>query len=308
VATAERVVLRDERRDKDLEVRVTWSDAGGPQPVIVFSHGMFGSKDGYQPLVQHWASHGSVVVQPTHADSLSLESPAERRAGGALRERVRAPESASSWRDRVADVVLVLDSLAGLHERVEGLGEHALDLERIGVGGHSFGAHTTMLTAGMRGALGQRSLSLADERPDCFLVISPQGTSAGVRADAWQDWTRPALFVTGTNDVSPRTGKGVEWRLEAWRGLAPGDKYLLFVEGADHGFGGISGARSKARASGAAAHLDAVLHTSTAFFDAHLRGSAAGRRLLEPAAIARATAGAARLSTKPAPAGDERDR
>src|SRR5262245_11053317 len=72
VRSVEKLVLHDASRNKDLELRITWPDAGGPFPTIVFSHGAFGSKDNYLTLTEYWASYGYVVLQPTHSDSRSL--------------------------------------------------------------------------------------------------------------------------------------------------------------------------------------------------------------------------------------------
>src|SRR5689334_6769086 len=74
VETMTSIVLKDETRKKELPVRVSFPKADGQFPLIVWSHGMYGSKDGYQPLVSHWVSHGYVVIQPTHSDSLSLDN------------------------------------------------------------------------------------------------------------------------------------------------------------------------------------------------------------------------------------------
>ena len=40
-----------------------------PCPVIIFSHGLGGSRDGYEYLGRHWASHGYVSVHSTHIGS-----------------------------------------------------------------------------------------------------------------------------------------------------------------------------------------------------------------------------------------------
>jgi len=77
VQTVTKLVLRDEKRQKDLPLRVSHPDGRGPFPIIVWSHGMFGSKDGYLPLTEFWTGHGYIVIQPTHTDSLALDSKKE---------------------------------------------------------------------------------------------------------------------------------------------------------------------------------------------------------------------------------------
>lgn len=80
------VVLHDGQHNKDLHLRIYYPDGVGASPVIVFSHGYSGSKDGYTGLTRFWAEHGYVTVQPTHDDSLALR----RQQGGlrALREAI----------------------------------------------------------------------------------------------------------------------------------------------------------------------------------------------------------------------------
>ena len=58
--------------DKQLPIRIAYPDAEGQFPVIVFSHGMGSKGDMYKGFTDFWASHGYVVIQPTHIDSRSL--------------------------------------------------------------------------------------------------------------------------------------------------------------------------------------------------------------------------------------------
>lgn len=67
------------RQGKDLFVRISSPEEKGEYPVIIWSHGMYGSKDNYQPLVEYWTRHGYVVIQPSHSDSISLMTPEEKR-------------------------------------------------------------------------------------------------------------------------------------------------------------------------------------------------------------------------------------
>jgi predicted dienelactone hydrolase len=70
VETADNLTLRDETRKKDLTCKVYYPKTGGPYPVILFSHGFGANKDAFGPIGKHWASHGYVVIHPTHADGL----------------------------------------------------------------------------------------------------------------------------------------------------------------------------------------------------------------------------------------------
>lgn len=61
----------------DLQVRVSAPETGTGLPVILLSHGQgpsnnLSSLNGYAPLVNFWAAHGFVVIQPTHLPSRTL--------------------------------------------------------------------------------------------------------------------------------------------------------------------------------------------------------------------------------------------
>ncbi len=55
-------------RGNDLQVRVSAPPTGCDLPIVVFSHEFGFSMDAYGPLVDFWAAHGFVVIQPTEAD------------------------------------------------------------------------------------------------------------------------------------------------------------------------------------------------------------------------------------------------
>ena len=112
--------LRDDIREKDLQVRVTYPRIAGPVPVIVWSHGAFGSKDRYGPLVEHWASHGYAVIQANHEDSAALTG------GRPDRTKFR------TWPQRPKDVTLLIDHLPALADRLPDF-PGTLDAKRVGV-------------------------------------------------------------------------------------------------------------------------------------------------------------------------------
>jgi predicted dienelactone hydrolase len=284
------LLLHDDARDFDLPLRVTFPKTEGKYPLIVYSHGLFGSKDAYDPIVKHWVSHGYVVVQATHGDSLQrLRNQPRGRRGNPF----------NHWRTRPEDVKLILDSLDTIEEKVTGL-KGRIDRDKIGMGGHSFGAHTSMLIGGATYAAfnAGRRLDLADDRPGAILLISPQGTGGMLDKRSWEKFTRPTLIITGTNDTT-RQGDKYTKRLDPFRYCPPGDKYLLFIEGAYHGFGGISGAPAyPSRGPDNETHINYVRSASTALWDAHLKDDEAARAFLDSDTVNRATDDKAKMFVK----------
>lgn len=273
-------VMTDKTRNKQLPVKITYPtfNSKTKYPVIVFSHGALGSKDNYQPLVKYWTAHGYVCIQPTHSDSMTLKSPAERREilmGFMQKKSVDSLDIFQDWQSRPADVSFLLDQLPVMGKYVPEL-KDKIDLSKIGMAGHSFGAHTSQLLAGTK--IGGTD-KFTDKRPKAFLLMSPQGREQGFTAsgsnlqdNSWSGFTRPMLLVTGTNDTG-RNGKDYTWRVEPYKYAPCGSKHLLVLEGADHGLGGVSGSgfamRTKKQNQ---KQVEQVQQETEAFFDYYLKG------------------------------------
>jgi hypothetical protein len=121
---------------------------------------------------------------------------------------------------------------------------------------------------------------LDEPRADALLLLSPEGPTRATPASAYAAITLPALVVTGSEDRSPRTGLGPEWRIEGWDALGSAERWLLVLDGAGHTLGGISGRRSGADQTDAGT-LEAVLDATATFWDATLRGDEAARARLD---------------------------
>ncbi|RMD93418.1 MAG: hypothetical protein D6814_15685 [Calditrichaeota bacterium] len=289
--TVETFMLHDARRGKDLPLRITFPDSGQHFPVIIWSHGALGSKDNYQPLIRRWASWGYVCIQPTHEDSWKWLG---------WRALLNRKQIWRKWPTRPADISLVIDSLVVLAKRVPGL-EGKMDRHTIGVGGHSFGAHTAQLIGGaaLQGPGRGKKHRFSDDRPRAILLISPQGTGDGFTPASWKEMKRPVMVITGTNDTSPRNGKSYSWRTEVYRYAPPGDKFLIIIKGAYHGFGGIAGARRFKGSGPQNPQQVAMVQAATlAFWDAYLRDDAAARLYLKNKSLVEATAGAIEMKIK----------
>lgn len=280
VETTNSLKLKAVKGGRELSYKIHFPKTGGPYPVIVFSHGFAGNQDSFAPIGTHWASHGYVVIHPTHADGRDRskgvkkngEDKSPQTRPGGLLGGMNDPQKIS---DRVADLVLILDNLTGLPKATPGL-EGKIDANRVGVGGHSFGAYTAMLIGGVTVDLGKdKAKSFFDKRVRCLLPISAQGVGQqGLTEKSWNALTLPMMTVTGTRDRGAG-GQGVDWKKEPYKYSPKGDKYLVVLNGAGHlSFGGGLGARN-------AAITDAVKLCTTHYWDAYLKGTEASKEYLQ---------------------------
>ena len=276
----------------DLAIRVTYpvTELDEKLPVIVFSHGAGGSRKSYEPLIEHWASHGYVCVQPTHGDSVSLLRPRELRKYRSFRDYLKSGILQKHQLTRPQDVKLILDKLDWIANQLPDL-KGRLDLKRIGMGGHSFGAHTTNMIGGMTlcstsdlpaNEPGGR-ISVADSRPIALLMISPQGRGAQVDHESWQDITRPSMVITGTRDKGIG-GQSYKWRLDAYQNLKC-QKYLGLIDDAKHTFGGIANKGKTRLGIRNDKHVDYVRSLTLAFWDAHLKDNEQAKQVLQSGKI-----------------------
>lgn len=236
------VMLEDAARSKVLPVRVTYP-AGSIErklPVIIFSHGLGGARDGYEYLSSHWASQGYIVIQTSHEDSIKWNRERKTRFS-ALAAIKELPQAKVSWLQRVADVSFVIDSFPAIEKAVPAI-SNKLDATKVGVGGHSFGAFTSQLLAGAE--IPRKDLRTdvikppADPRIRAIIAMSPQGIRKDDRGfgfdtgKSFENIKMPAMFLTGDRDDSKWNTP--QMRKDAFDHSAPGDKYFVSIKGANH--------------------------------------------------------------------------
>lgn len=221
-------VWRDEGRSREVPVRIRMPAGAGKAPVILFSHGLGGSLDAGMIWAKAWADAGFIVIHLQHPGS-DLDG---IRANG-LRAAM-APEQLIA---RVGDVRFVIDRVSA-HPRQDACDLSRADESRIGMSGHSFGAHTTLAVSGQR--FGQGS-SIADTRVRASIAFSPAPSlRPGVTdAESFGAITIPLFSLTGSLDAVPITPVTAPDRERPFRAMPPGGKYLLWFDGANHAaFGG----------------------------------------------------------------------
>lgn len=241
------VVLSAPGRAVDLEVRVSAPVTGSELPVILLSHGQgysnnLSSLNGYAPLVNFWAAHGFVVIQPTHLSSTTLSLDPD------------TPGAPLYWRSRAEDLKRVLDRLDVIEAAVPQL-LGRLDRSKVAVAGHSMGGHTASLLLGARLTDPQdgTEVNLAEPRIKAGVLLAAPGRGGDALTESvaenlpfllttdFSEMTTPALVVAGDEDTSAHlTVRGPDWHTDPYF-LSPGPKSLLTLFDAEHGLGGVSG-------------------------------------------------------------------
>ena len=288
----------DDERDRTVPIRVYLpTDAEGPRPVVLLSHGLGGTRDALSYLGRHWASYGYICVAMQHPgtdDSVWRdERPAER-----MRAMRRAARQWSPALERANDVPFVLDVLTTLAEHEDSPLHGRLDLEHIAIAGHSFGAWTAMAHAGQ--GMGARSrTTMRDERIDIAIALSSPVPRNPRNYDAsFESVAVPVLHITGTLDESPVNDTTAEQRRVPYEHTPGRDdggsaQYLIVFEGGDHmvlagpGFHGEPNPLNRLRQrDGVDTDRDPLIHglilqAGTAFLDGWLLGDEEALRWLD---------------------------
>ncbi len=258
--------VMDSARKRIIPIRVYLPETQEPAPVLIFSHGLGGSREGSAYLGKHWAGRGYVAVFLQHpgSDQAVWESvkPSQRMSA------MQKAANAQNFLLRVKDVSKILDQLEKWNGEKEHFLEGRLNMDQVGMSGHSFGAVTTQAVSGQ---IMRRGKALyTDPRIDAAVLMSPSLPKRGDPADVFGRISLPWLLMTGTDDTSFIGEADAASRLKVYPALPPGDKFELVLRDAEHSvfteraLPGDSKPRNPK-------HHQVILAISTAFWDSYLR-------------------------------------
>lgn len=220
----------DTARARRVPARLFWPESAsrGKVPLIVFSHGIGSSRDGYSYLGRYWASHGIASLHLQHVGSdralwhgnvFSLVARFQHAAGD--QEAIA----------RVHDLSFALDRLLQ-----SGRGAH-IARDRIVAAGHSYGANTTLLAAGAKVLRNGHLLQFRDPRLRAAILISaPPFYGEKDFAPILSGIGIPTLHVTTVDDVIriPGFGSGLEDRLKIFDATGGPFKALAVYKQGSH--------------------------------------------------------------------------
>ncbi len=206
------------------------SDATGT-PLVVFSHGIGGSREGYSYLGRFFAANGYASLHVQHVGS-------DRQVWSGnpllLVSRLSGAAQESEALNRAQDMRYALDQLLASPDGA------TIDMRRIAAAGHSYGANTAMLIAGARLDGPTSRQSLRDPRISAAILLSaPPFYGLGDPSRILAGIDMPTLHVTATGDTIQIPGyySGYEDRLALFRATGTAgsaDKVLAVFKDGSH--------------------------------------------------------------------------
>jgi predicted dienelactone hydrolase len=246
----ETFTLTDSSRNRSFYVILykpqQWRE--GKTPVVILSHGLASNPEDFEGVAQYLASYGYVVAIPQHPGSDT------KQAKALLEGYSREVFELNEFINRPKDISYVIDEL---ERRNQSQFEGRLDLENVGVAGHSFGGYTALAVAGavidfdylqkicdrLYGGLNTslllqcKALNLPRQTynfrdPRVKAVIGANPVNSGIFGQkGLSEIQIPILLLSGNYD--PATPAVFE-QLRSFIWLTAPDKYLVLAEGQAH--------------------------------------------------------------------------
>jgi predicted dienelactone hydrolase len=245
----------------------------GPRPIVIFSHGLGGNREGAEYLLRFLAENGyvSVAVQHPGSDTPAVFGELDRNGGALDRadaaSKLRESTSPQTAVERFGDIPFAIDELTKMNANDAKL-RGRLDMNRLGMSGHSFGAITTLAVSGQ--SMGGVTSPFDDERIKASIAYSPSKPRQGDPAQAFASIRIPTFHMTGTDDKTPfDNGEPPTSRQIPYRNITTADKYLIVFRDGDHMIFSGRGLRRENRPNDPKFHA-LIQKASLAYWDAYL--------------------------------------
>ena len=198
-------------------------------PLIIFSHGIGGSRFGYSYLGRAWARDGfaSLHLQHVGSDRKLWFSGSPFEIVNRLHKAARESEAIA----RAEDLRFALD------QALNGELGNFLDGDRVIAAGHSYGANTTLLAAGAKLERHGKLVDLRDARIRAAIIISaPPFYGEMSSKQILEPIQIPSLHITATNDVIEIPGYFSDAidRIKIFEDMGSKEKILAVFSGGSH--------------------------------------------------------------------------
>ncbi|MDX2104955.1 MAG: alpha/beta fold hydrolase [Candidatus Melainabacteria bacterium] len=271
----------DKKRNRQIPVKyyvpVQSDKFKAPFPVVIFSHGLGGSREAAVYLGEYLSKNGYVGIFIQHPGSdESFWRPESKneittfdrnKILDKFKKQLANPVHALN---RANDVHFAVDMLELLN-KTDNVLKGKLDLDKIAIAGHSYGSWTALTASGQRMVTPfGKEVSSIEPRIKAAVYLSP--TYPRKKVDPKIVYGKiqiPGLHFTGTKDKSPLDTGEAEDRRTAFDNISKSDQYLVILDNADHMvFGGR--ARNRQEPSDKK-YQEIVEETTLNFLDAYLK-------------------------------------
>lgn len=197
----------DTVRSRKIPIKVHYPTETGRYPLIIISHGVGGNWDTHFALAKHLATHGYIVFCLEHINS---NTKALRSSTRFMKNINTMIHDGKEVLGRPKEVSFVIDQAILLNKSNEIL-KNKIDIQNIGVLGHSFGAYTSMAIAGIKPVfdwLEPRNEyntglgpDMTDRRVKACIALSPQGIGDPFfKKESFESLSIPLMGISGTED------------------------------------------------------------------------------------------------------------
>lgn len=268
--------VHDEARRRVIPIKVyVPREKRSRIPAVLFSHGLGGSREASSYLGQYWASAGYVAVfmqHPGSDENIWKDAPLNKRLD-ALKQAVNT----QALLQRIRDVSFIIDRLEQWNQEKGHPLSGRLNIQKIGMSGHSFGAVTTQAVMGQKFV---GNLHFNKNRLKAFLLFSPSAGQGMRPEESFGHIQSPVMCMTGTEDHSPIRGVvTAESRRKVFSALPAGDKFQVVFQGGHHYTFSERDMADKETID--PRFHPAIQHLSTAFWDAYLKDDDKQRAYLQ---------------------------
>lgn len=293
----------DEARDRDVRARIYYpANSTKPMPVIIFSHGLGASRVMYSYLGKAWSAGGFVSVHLQHAGSDDELAKGKTDPFEILGIMMKAVSDDDNLINRPLDVRFAIDQLTKQNVAEASPLKGKLDMDRLGVAGHSFGAYTTLAIAGGMVTAHGKTSQMNDPRVKAGIAMSAPSSLGRLNVtldEAYGPIAIPMMHLTGTLDSIPLVqNSGPEDRRIPFDRIFRPDQFLItFIDG-DHivlcgeRVFGIAGPND-------AQILKLTCQSTVAFWNAYLNDDPKAKEWLKGGGMKEALGSSAMLETKP---------
>jgi len=260
---------------RKIPIKVHIPKNGGPYPLIIISHGAGGNWDTHYAQARHLASHGFVVLCVEHTGSNTEKMRDGIRIFQNLKKMIH---DSNEVLGRPKDISFAINQAYEWSKSDKNL-MGKIDLNHIGLMGHSFGAYTTLAVAGARPALdwivpkvgpgAGLGPDLSDKRVHCGVALSPQGAGDPFfLKQSYESIRIPILGISGTRDDQqngdPAVARYNSFKL--WPEMEKKNMFLWLTNAGHPDFTDSPGGQQHGRESSTRKDVQTIVRASTLLY------------------------------------------